>query len=92
MALVCQKVASQLRNPLRNGAFPAKMGSFMLWWFVVVSQLRNDAISQLRNGAPVLRNGTRVPKVASQLRNSLRNGALAAKLGIFTLWSFAAVS
>ena len=42
MALVCQKVASQLRNPLRNGAFPVKMGSFMLWWFAVVSQLRND--------------------------------------------------
>ena len=42
MALVCQKVASQLWNPLRNGAFPTKMGSFMLWWFAAVSQLRND--------------------------------------------------
>ena len=42
MALVCQKVASQLRNPVQNGAFLAKMGSFMLWWFAVVSQLRND--------------------------------------------------
>ncbi|WJZ84416.1 hypothetical protein VitviT2T_004021 [Vitis vinifera] len=40
----------------------------------------------------VLRNGTRVPKCASQLRNTLRNGALAAKLGIFTFWDFAAVS
>ncbi|RVW70542.1 hypothetical protein CK203_059245 [Vitis vinifera] len=39
-----------------------------------------------------LQNGTRVPKVVSQSRNTLRNGALAAKLGIFTLWSFAAVS
>ena len=35
----------------------------------------------------MLRNGTRVPKLVSQLRNR----ALAAKLGIFMLWSFAAV-
>ena len=35
------KVVSQLRNPLRNGAFPAKIGSFTLWCFAVVSQLRN---------------------------------------------------
>ena len=28
----------------------------------------------------------------SQLQNTLRNGALAAKLGFFTFWSFAAVS
>ena len=40
----------------------------------------------------MLRNGTRVPKMVSQLRNTLRNGALAAKLGVFTLWDFAAVS
>ena len=43
-------------------------------------------------GVTVLQNGTRVPKLVSQLRNTLRNGALAAKLGIFTLCSFAAVS
>ena len=43
-------------------------------------------------GVIVLRSGTRVPKSVSQLRNTLRNGALAAKLGIFTLYSFAAVS
>ena len=29
---------------------------------------------------------------ASQLRNTLRNGALVAKLGVFTLWDFVAVS
>ena len=40
----------------------------------------------------VLRNGTRVPKSISQLRNTLRNGTLDAKSGIFTLYSFAAVS
>ena len=40
----------------------------------------------------MLRNGTRVPNLVSQLRNSLRNGALTAKTGIFTLCSFAADS
>ena len=43
-------------------------------------------------GVTVLRRGTRVPKLISQLRNTLQNGALAAKLGIFTLCSFATVS
>ena len=43
-------------------------------------------------GVTVLRSGTRVPKLVSQLRNTLRNGALAAKLGIFTLCSFTAIS
>ena len=33
MALVCQRVVSQLRNTLRNGAFAAKIGDFMLWGF-----------------------------------------------------------
>ena len=40
----------------------------------------------------VLRSGTRVPKSLSQLRNTLRNGTLVAKSGIFTLYRFAAVS
>ena len=40
----------------------------------------------------VLRSGTRVPKSLSQLRNTLRNGTLVAKSGIFTLYSFVAVS
>ena len=40
----------------------------------------------------VLRSGTRVPKSLSQLRNTLRNGTLVAKLGIFTLYRFAVVS
>ena len=40
----------------------------------------------------MLWNGTRVPKSISQLRNTLRNGTLDAKSGIFTLHSFAAVS
>ena len=40
----------------------------------------------------VLRNGTRVPNLVSQLRNTLRNGALTAKTGILTLCSFAADS
>ena len=40
----------------------------------------------------VLRSGTRVPKSLSQLRNTLRDGTLVAKSGIFTLYRFAAVS
>ena len=40
----------------------------------------------------MLRSGTRVPKSLSQLRNTLRNGSLVAKSGIFTLYRFAAVS
>ena len=40
----------------------------------------------------VLRSGTRVPKSLSQLRNTLQNGTLVAKSGIFTLYRFAAVS
>ena len=40
----------------------------------------------------MLRNDTRVPNLVSQLRNTLRNGALTAKTGIFTLCSFAANS
>ena len=42
MALVCQKVVSQLRNTLQNGALPAKLGFFTFWDFAVVSQLRNE--------------------------------------------------
>ena len=56
---------------------------------------KNDFRSPFRScemGVTVLRSGTRVPKLVSQLRNTLRNGALAAKLGIFMLCSFAAVS
>ena len=47
MALVCQKVVSQSRNTLRNGALAAKLGIFTLWSFAAVSQLQNT----LRNGA-----------------------------------------
>ena len=37
MALVCQKLVSQLQNTLRNGALVAKLGIFMFWSFAVVS-------------------------------------------------------
>ena len=33
----------KILQPLRNEAFPEKMGSFMLWWFEAVSQLRNES-------------------------------------------------
>ena len=69
--------------------------------FVEKSQFRSKKpFSQpLRNpfrscemNVTVLRSGTRVPKSLSQLRNTLRNGTLVAKSGIFTLYRFAAVS
>ena len=110
MVLVCQKVVSQLRNSLRNGALVEKIGSFYALAFrscemalvcqKLVSQLRNT----LRNRALaanlffldfvaakcefvffgfrscemrfiVLRNGTRVPKMVSQLRKFSQRGA-----------------
>ena len=42
MALVCQKVVSQLRNILLNGALAAKLGVFTLCDFAAISQLRNE--------------------------------------------------
>ena len=66
------KVASQLRNPLGNGAFPAKMGSFMLWWFA--------AVSQLQNGSHCAAKWHSVPKLVSQLRKFLQRGAWGCEL------------
>ena len=68
MALVCQ-------NRLRSFEIPCGMGLLV----------RNQALP-LRNAfrncemdAPMLRSGTRVPKLVSQLPNPVRNGTLAAK-------------
>ena len=33
MALMCQRVVSQLRNPLRNGSLAVKIGVLKLWGF-----------------------------------------------------------
>ena len=41
MALVCQKLASQLRNTLPNGAFPAKLRISCFGGSQPLSQLRN---------------------------------------------------
>ena len=79
VALVCQtwfrscEILFQMELSLRNGGFHA---------LVVRSRFRN---CEMR--APVLQSGTRVPKMVSQLPNPLRNGALAAKLGVFMLRS-----
>ena len=56
MALVCQRVVSQLRNTMRNGALAAKLGVFTLWDFAAILQLRNEVT--------VLRSGTRVPRAS----------------------------
>nr|CAN63922.1 hypothetical protein VITISV_009045 [Vitis vinifera] len=54
MAVVCQRVVSQLRNTLPNGVSAAKWRISRRGGFA--------AISQLRNGCTGLRNGTRVPR------------------------------
>ena len=54
MALVCQRVVSQLRNTLPNGSSAAK--------WRISRRGGSAAISQLRNGCTWLRNGTRVPR------------------------------
>ena len=56
------------------------------------SQPLRNAFRSCEMNVTVLRSGTRVPKSLSQLRNTLRNGTLVAKSGIFTLYRFAAVS
>ena len=56
------------------------------------SQPLRNAFRSCEMNVTVLRSGTRVPKLLSQLRNTLRNGTLVAKSGIFTLYRFAAVS
>ena len=45
-------------------------------------------ISQLQNEVGGLRNGTRVQGVVSQLRNHLRNGSVATKMGVFRRGGF----
>ena len=77
MALVCQKVISQSRNTLRNGALPAKLGVFMLhchftaakhpakWGFgcEIRSFYASQPFRSCKMRVTVLRNGTCVPKV-----------------------------
>ena len=53
MALMCQRVVSQLRNPLRNGSLAMKIGVLKFWGFR--SPFRS---CEMKGG---LRNGTRVP-------------------------------
>ena len=56
------------------------------------SQPLRNAFRSCEINVTMLRSGARVPKSLSQLRNTLRNGTLVAKSGIFTLYRFAAVS
>ena len=104
-SFLCFAAVSQLRN---EGHYAAKWHSCAKKWLrnceilcEMELSLRKLDLScfggsqpfcSCEMGVTVLRNGTRVPKLVSQLRNTLRNGALAVKLGIFTLSSFATVS
>ena len=83
---LCFAAVSQLQNTLQNGALATKLGVFMLHChFAAVSQLRNT----LRNGALAAKLGVfmlRSRKTPCEMGLWLR------KLGVFTLWHFAAVS
>nr|CAN64809.1 hypothetical protein VITISV_042591 [Vitis vinifera] len=105
LEFLCFAAVSQLRN---EGHCAAKWHSYAKKWLrsceilcEMKLSLRKWDLSCFGGLQPfhscemrvtVLRNGTRVPKVVSPLRNTLRNRALAAKLGFFTFWSFATVS
>ena len=80
MALVCQRVVSQLRNSLRNGALAAKSGSFYALDFA--------AISQLRNGVTVLRNGIRVPRGGFAAMKIFAEGGMGLRNHFAAQWSF----
>ena len=57
-----------------------KLGFFAFWNFAAISQPFRSCEMRVT----VLRNGTRVPKPASQLRNTLRNGSFVAKSSFTT--------
>ena len=63
-----------------------KLGFFNFWNFAAISQPFRSCEMRVT----VLRNGTRVPKLVLQLRNTLLSGVLAAKFFIF-YFGFAAI-
>ena len=72
-----------------------EMNSLQVWHALFLKPFRSSLRNPFRScelSVTVLRSGTRVPKSLSQLRNTLQNGTLVAKLEIFTLYRFAAVS
>ena len=85
MALVCQKVVSQLRNTHRNGALAAKLGVFTLWDFATVLQLRNEGhyAAKWHSCAKIWFRNCKTP---CGMELWLRNWEF------FMFWSFAAVS
>ena len=80
LALVCQRVVSQLRNTMRNRALAAKSGSFYALDFA--------AISQLRNGVTVLRNGTRVPRGGFTAAKIFAEGDMGLRNHFAAKWCF----
>ena len=73
MALVCQKLVSQLRNTLPNGALAAKLGFFTFWDFAAVSQLRNEG-HYVAKWHSCTKNGFAVAKIFAERGLRLRNG------------------
>ena len=64
-----------LSNNFRNEGAAVKLGFFTFWNFAAISQQFRSCEMRVT----VLRNGTRVPRLVSQLPNTLRNGAFPAK-------------
>ena len=67
MALVCQKLVSQLQNTLQN------------WEFSYFGA--SQPFCSYEMGAPVLRSGNRVPNLVSQLRKFLQMIQLSCEIG-----------
>ena len=72
MALVCQKLVSQLQNTLRNGALTAKMGIFTLCSFAANSQLRNGGSCSAKWHS-CAKLGFAAAKIFAEESNELRN-------------------
>ena len=87
MALMCQRVVSQLRNPLRNGSLAVKIGVLKLWGFR--SPFHScEMKGGLRNGTRVPRGGFAVAKIFAEREHgtakSFRNqGAFSQPMGVF---------
>ena len=80
---------------LKLGAFSQLIGDFAAIsklgdHFIAISKLKSDfaGVSQLQNEGNYAANGTRVPKIGLQLRNTLPNGVSVAKFSL----SFALLS
>ena len=79
--LLCCEMALVRQTWFRSCEIPCEMELWLRnWEFSCFGA--SQPFRSCEMGAPVLRSGTRVPNLVSQLRNTLRNGALTAKWGL----------